>query len=93
MMRTSPEGDPRLTTRRKGLFLRLLEALHHSRRRNAITVLRRYDYLIAEESRISPESHAPPSRPNEKSSRNAHGSSTLAHAIRRARRNARNEFA
>jgi hypothetical protein len=92
-MRTSPEGDPRLTTRRKGFFLSLLEALHHSRRRNAIRVLRRYDHLIAEDSRISPASHVAPTRPNEKKSQNANGNSTLVDAIRRARRNTRNEFA
>jgi hypothetical protein len=92
-MRTSSEGEPRLHTRRKGFFSSLLEALHHSRRRNAIQVLRRYRHLIAFETEVPPASHVQQSRQNEKSSRNAHGNSTLANAIRRARRNARNEFA
>jgi hypothetical protein len=92
-MRTSSGGDSRLNTARKGFFLSLLEALHHSRRRNAIRVLRRYDHLIAGQVQSPAESHMPLSRPNEKSSRNANENSTLARAIRRARRNARNEFA
>jgi len=89
-MRTSSEGESR---RRKGFFRHLLEALHRSRRRNALRVLRRYRHLNAGEAQIRPASHVPQSRQNEKSSRNAHGNSTLANAIRRARRNARNEFA
>jgi hypothetical protein len=92
-MRTSSEGEPRLHTRRKGFFSSLLEALHHSRRRNAIQVLRRYRHLIAAETEIPPASQVPQSRQNEKSSRNAHGNSSLVHAIRRARENARNQFA
>ena len=92
-MRTSSGGDPKLYSGRKGFFMSLLEALHHSRRRNAIRVLRRYDHLIAEESTAAPVSHLPPSRSNEKSSQNADGNSTLVHAIRQARQNARNSFA
>jgi hypothetical protein len=92
-MRTSSEGEPRLHNRRKGFFLSLLEALHRSRRRNAIQVLRRYRHLIAAETRIPSARHVPQSWQNEKSSRNAHGNSPLVHAIRRARQNARDQFA
>jgi hypothetical protein len=89
-MRTSSEGESR---RRKGFFRHLLEALHRSRRRNALRVLRRYRHLNAGEAQIRPASHVPQSRQNEKSSRNAHGNSTLVRAIRQARRKAGNEFA
>ena len=92
-MRTFSEGESRLRTKRKGFFTRLLEALHRSRRRDAIRVLRRYRHLIAGQAQIRPASHVPQSRQTEKSSRNAHGNSTLVRAIRQARQNARNEFA
>ena len=92
-MRTSSEGEPRPRTKRKGFFTRLLEALHRSRRRDAIRVLRRYRHLIAGQAQVRPVKHVPKSRQTEKSSRNAHGNDTLACAIRRARQNARNEFA
>jgi hypothetical protein len=92
-MRISSDGDLGLLTKRTGFFTRLLEALHRSRRRNAIQVLRRYRHLIAGQAQIRPASHVPQSRQNEKSSRNAHGNSTLVRAIRQARQNARNEFA
>ena len=93
-MRThSVEGEPRPRTKRKGFFACMLEALHRSRRRNAIRVLRRYRHLIAGQAQVRPAKHAPESQQTEKSSRNAHGNSTLACAIRQARQNARNEFA
>ena len=92
-MRTSSEGEPRPHMKRKGFFTRLLEAFHRSRRRDAIRVLRRYRHLIAGQAQIRPARHVPESRQTEKSSRNAHGNSTLACAIRQARQNARNEFA
>jgi hypothetical protein len=95
-MRTSSEGEPRPRTKHKGFFVRLLEALHRSRRRDAIRVLRRYRHLIAGQAQIRPARHVPESRQTEqteKSSRNAHGNNALACAIRRARQNARNEFA
>ena len=93
-MRTSSvEGKPRQRTKHRGFFGRLLEALHRSRRRDAIQVLRRYRHLIAGQAQVRPAKHAPESRQTEKSSRNAHGNSTLACAIRQARQNARNEFA
>jgi len=93
-MRTSSiEGEPRPRTKRKGFFARLLEALHRSRRREAIRVLRRYRHLMAGQAQVRPVKPVPESRQTEKSSRNAHGNDTLACAIRRARKNARNEFA
>jgi hypothetical protein len=73
--------------------MRLLEALHRSRRRDAIRVLRRYRHLIAGQAQIRPAIHVPKFEQTEKSIRNAHGNSTLVRAIRRARQNARNEFA
>jgi hypothetical protein len=92
-MRTSFEGEPRPRTKRKGFFMRLLEALHRSRRREAIRVLQRYRHLMAGQAQIRPVIHVPKFEQTEKSSRNAHGNNALACAIRRARQNARNEFA
>jgi hypothetical protein len=92
-MRILSEGESGLRTQRKGFFTLLLEALHHSRRQNAIRVLRRYRHLIAGQAQVRPATYVPQSRLNEKSSRNAHGNSTLVRAIRQARRNARNGFA
>ena len=92
-MRTSSESELGLRTKRKGFFAYLLEALHRSRRRNAIRVLRRYQHLIAEETQTNPASYLPQSRPTKKSSRNADRNSALVHAIRQARRNAGREFA
>ena len=93
-MRTSSiEGEPRPPTKRKGFFARLLEALHRSRRREAIRVLRRYRHLMAGQAQVRPVKPVPESPQTEKSSRNAHGNNALASAIRRARQNAWNEFA
>jgi hypothetical protein len=92
-MRTSSEGEPRPHTKRNGFFTRMLEALHRSRRRDTIRVLRRYRHLIAGQAQIRPAIHVPESRQAEKSSRNAYRNTALACAIRRVRQNARNEFA
>jgi hypothetical protein len=93
-MRThSVEGEPGPRTKRKGFFVRLLEALHRSRRREAIRVLRRYRHLIAEQAQVRPAQPMPKSRQTEKSSRNAHGNDALVSAIRQARQNAGNKFA
>jgi hypothetical protein len=81
-MLTSSESGLGLRKARKGFLAHLLEALHHSRRRNAIRVLRRYQHLIAEETQTNPASDLPQSRPTETSRRNADGNSTLVHAIR-----------
>jgi hypothetical protein len=90
-MRKSSEGEPRLRMKRKGFFTHVLEAFHRSRRRDAIRVLRRYRHLIAGQAQIRPAIPVP--EQIEESSRNAHGNNALACAIRRARQNARNEFA
>jgi hypothetical protein len=92
-MRTASESEVRLRTKRKGFFFHMLEALHRSRRRDAIRVLRRYRHLMAGEARIHSGSYLLQSRPTEKSSRNADRNNTLVHAIREARRNPGNEFA
>jgi hypothetical protein len=93
-MRThSVEGEPRPRTKRKGFFARLLEALHRSRRRDAIRVLRRYRHLIAGQAQIRPARHVPKSRQIEKSSRNAHGNNTPVRADRKPRRDAGTRFA
>jgi hypothetical protein len=44
------EGVSAPEIRRKGLFARLIVTLHVSRRRQARQLVRRYRYLIAEES-------------------------------------------
>ena len=49
------EAAPADETRRKGLFERMLVALHVSRRRQARQLIRRYRYLIAEESLLPRE--------------------------------------
>ncbi|UPK03604.1 hypothetical protein [Bradyrhizobium sp. 170] len=86
-MRTpSIEGEPRPRTKRKGFFTRLLEALHRSRRRDAIRVLRRYRHLIAGQAQVRPAKPVPESRQTEKSSQNAHGNNTRVRADRKARR-------
>jgi hypothetical protein len=93
-MRThSIEVEPRLRTKRKGFFIRLLEAIHRSRRREAIRVLRRYRHLIAGQAQVRPAKPVPKSVPAEKSSRNAHGNDALVSAIRQARQIAGNKFA
>ena len=49
------EEAPARKTRRKGLFARMIVALHISRRRQARQLTRRYRYLIAEESLLPRE--------------------------------------
>ena len=72
--------------------LRMLEALHRSRRRDAIRVLRRYRHLIAGQAQVRPAQPAPESRQTEKSSRNVHGNNTSLRAERKARRDAGNHL-
>lgn len=67
----SLEDDSRLRVRRKGFFARILEALHRSRRREAIRVLRRYRHLMAGQAQVRPAKAVPESPHIEKSSRNA----------------------
>ena len=92
-MHTFSEGESRPHTKRKGFFRHLLEALHRSRRRDAIRVLRRYRHLIAGQAQIRPARHAPEFRQTEKSSRNAHGNNTAVHTDHTARRDAGTRFA
>jgi hypothetical protein len=92
-MRIFSEGKSGLRATRKGFFARLLDAVHRSRRRDTIRVLRRYRHLIAGQAQIRPAIRPPKSRPANKSGRNAGGDDTLARAIRQARRRAGSEFA
>ena len=46
------EGASAREIRRKGLFWRVIVSLHVSRRRQARQMMRRYRYLIAEESQF-----------------------------------------
>jgi len=93
-MRTpSSEGEPRPRVRRKGFFARILEALHRSRRREAIRVLRRHRHLLSGQAQVRPAKPAPESPHTEKSSRNAHGSNAPACADHRTSENAKTRFA
>lgn len=58
----SLEGEPRPRVRREGFFVRILEALHRSRRREAIRVLRRHRHLMAGQAQVRPAKPAPESR-------------------------------
>ena len=89
----SPESEPRPRVRRKGFFVRILEALHRSRRREAIRVLRRYRHLTAGRAQVRPAKPAPESPHIEKSSRNAHGNTTPTRADRRTSENTGARFA
>ena len=88
-MRTSSEDESRPRRKRRGFFTRLLEALHRSRRRDAIRVLRRYRHLIAGQAQIRPARHVPKSRQTEKSSLN----DTLVRADHQARQGVGTRFA
>lgn len=68
----SEAGSSRRTTR-KNIFLRILAALHVSRRREARRVIRHHSHLIDQYSRVTTSSIAAESLPPEESSRNAHG--------------------
>jgi hypothetical protein len=93
-MRTpSSEGEPRPRVRRRGFFARVLDALHRSRRREAIRVLRRYRHLLTGQAQVCPAKPAPKSRQIEKSSRNAYGSNAPACAGHRTNENAKTRFA
>ena len=87
-MRISSKGEPRPRSTRKGFFARLLEALHRSRRRDAIRVLRRYRHLLAGQAQLRLAKPGPESRPIETGTRNVHGNNTLVRADRKAGRDA-----
>jgi hypothetical protein len=84
----SLEGEARPRVRRKGFFARILEALHRSRRREAIRTLRRYRRLMAGQAQVRPAKPAPESPHIEKSSWNAHGNNTPTRADRSTSENA-----
>ncbi len=86
----SDEGGPGQLRKRKGFFVRILEALHRSRRREAIRVLRRYRHLAAGQAQVRP---AQQSKDIGKSSRNAHQDYTPARAHRRTGENRETWFA
>ena len=75
-------------TRRKGFFERVIVALHVSRRRQARQLVRRYRYLIAEES-LCRQANGFANFNNEKeSNRNANGDQTSVHTHHQAGRGA-----
>lgn len=89
----SVEGEPKPPSERKGIFARILEALHRARRREALRVLRRYRHLIAGQAQIRPAKPAPKSLQSEKSIRHGHGNNPLARADRTPPRRTTNRFA
>lgn len=93
-MRTrSVEGAPGRYSKRKGFFARILEALHRSRRREAIRVLRRYRHLAAGQAQVRPARPTQQSRNTEESVRNAYEDNTHACADCRTSENAATRFA
>jgi hypothetical protein len=87
------EAEAKLRAKRKNIFVHFLEALHRSRRREAIRVLRRYRHLNPGQAQLRPANPAPEARQSEKSSRNANGNTTSTRADRRARQDAGTRFA
>jgi hypothetical protein len=79
-------------TKRKNIFLRILTALHVSRRREARRVLRHYSHLIEQCSRAATLSITADSSQPEESSRNAHGNKAPLRADDRTRRTASPSF-
>jgi hypothetical protein len=78
--------------KRKNIFLRILAALHVSRRRESRRVIRHYSHLIEKYSRAATSSiAAEPSHPEE-SNRNAHGNKASLRADDRTRRIASPSF-
>lgn len=67
-MRSHVEIEPRQHRKQRGVFMRILEALYHSRRRAAQREFRHYRHFIVEDA----QAEAPlESRPAEKSSRSS----------------------
>jgi hypothetical protein len=71
-------------TRPKGLFGRIVEALHESRRLEVMRVIHRHRHLIAEEFLEQPEIAAVNSDTTEESNANADRDNSRADADRRA---------
>lgn len=84
--------------KRKNFFVRILEALHASRRLEARRVLRRYDHLIERHQPIAAVSIVPDASHTEEGHRSANESNPSIRADDRFRRNAaghsaQNQFA
>jgi hypothetical protein len=82
------EAASRQRVKRKNIFIRILAALHASRRREVRRVLRRYDHLIDRHSRNATPSIMPDSQQAEESCRNAYGNKSPVRADDWSRRNA-----
>ena len=82
------EAASRQRTMRKNIFVRILEALHASRRREARRVLRRYDHLIERHQSIAAVGIVPDASQIEEGHRNAHGNKSSIRAGDRSHRNA-----
>jgi hypothetical protein len=83
---SSVEAKSSRRTKRKNIFLRILAALHVSRRRESRRVICHYSHLIEKYSRVATSSIAADSLPPEESSRNAHGNKIPLRADDRTRR-------
>jgi len=82
------EVASRQQVKRKNIFVRVLEALHASRRLEAQRVLRRYDHLVERRQSIAAVSIVPDASHTEESHRNAHGNKSSIRTDDRSRRNA-----
>lgn len=82
------EAASRQRVKRKNIFVRILEALHASRRLEARRVLRRYDHLIERHQPIDAVSIVPDASHTEEGHRNAHGNKSSIRADDRTGRNA-----
>ena len=82
------EAASRRRVKRKNIFVRILEALHASRRREARRVLRRYDHLIERHSRAATPSIVPDTSHTEEGLQNAHGNKSSLRADNRTHRSA-----
>ena len=74
--------------KRSNIFVRILEALHASRRLEAQHVLRRYDHLIKRYPSIAAVGIVPDASHTEEGHRNAHGNNSPIRADNRIRRSA-----
>jgi hypothetical protein len=89
------EAASRLRVKRRNIFVRILEALHASRRLEVQHVLRRYEHLIERHQSIAAVGIVPDGSRAEEGHRNAHGSNSSSLADDRTHRNPspRNRFA
>jgi hypothetical protein len=89
----SVEAGSKPRKERKGIFVRILEMLYHSRCREAKRVFRHYRHLTVEDAQVRSADPAPESRHAEESSRNAEGDRAPVRPGRRPRREAGTQFA